>query len=71
MKAFKTHILPNKGYENVSHGEAPKHFKGLKMTSEIWGGIFKSFGFDYKSHTIKIILKVYFEDHHSSCNTQI
>lgn len=71
IKVFKTHILPKKGYENVSHREAPKHFKGLQITSEICGGLSKSFGFDTTSYTIKIILKVYFEDQHSSCNTQI
>lgn len=71
MKAFKTHIVPKKGFENVSHGEAPQHFKGLQIPSEIWSGLSKSFGFYHTSYTIRIILKVYFEDHHSSCNIQI
>lgn len=69
MKAFKTHTVPNKGYENVSPGEVPQHFKGLQITSEIWGDLSKSFGFDHTSYTIRIFLKMYFEDHHSSCNT--
>lgn len=47
MKAFKTHTLLNKGYENASHGEAPQHFKGLHTTSEIWGDFSKSFAFDH------------------------